>query len=200
MRRKVCYQNGSVFPDERTKKWYFRWREKVDGKTKRRAELIGTFRQFPTKTSALRAAEPMRARLNKDVEPSNPTRITVAQVVEKYIADEIPERYSTRKAYLCNLQNHIVPKWGDREIASIKPNEAEVWLKSIKYSPKTKTHLRNLLRLLVNSAMRRGYIELGRNPIELVRVAQATSRKQRTIITMAEFALVLTIMHLTHNA
>lgn len=189
--RRTRYQQGSVFLDERTDRWYFRWRERIDGKVKRRAVFVGTLRDYPNETRALRAAEPLRAKLNRDATPGEKPSVTVREVAELYTAEEMPQRYATRSAYTNNLQNHILPKWGGRAIASLRPMEVEEWLKGLSFAPKTKTHLRNMLRLLINSAMRRGFIDIARNPMELVRVLGANKRKRPRVLTMAEFSKVL---------
>lgn len=95
---------------------------------------------------------------------SEPRMKSLEAVAQRYIADEIPERFATRKAYLCNLRNHILPRWGNYELIMIQPAEVEAWLKGLRFSPKTKVHLRNLLRILVDSAMRRGWLQVGQKP------------------------------------
>ncbi len=190
MRQRTRYQRGSVYLDKRSGHWFYRWREKTETGLRHRAEFIGTLKQIPTKTRAWRAADELRARANSKVEPLSPANITVQEVADRYIADEIPQR--SKQMYLCNLYNHVLPKWGEREIASVLPSEVEMWLKGMSFAPKTKTHLRSMLRLLVDCAMRRGYISLARNPIELVRIKGATSRKQRRmVLSMDEFKQVL---------
>lgn len=189
--RRTRYQHGCVFLDKRTDRWYFRFRERVNGKVRRRAVFVGTLRQYPTETRALRAAEPLRSKMNRGDEPAARPAVTVNDVAALYMAEEMPERYSTRAAYLNNLHNHILPKWGTREIGSLRPMEVEQWLKDLTFAPKTKAHLRNMMRLLINTAMRRGFLEIARNPMELVRILGATKRKRRRVLTMAEFAKVL---------
>jgi integrase len=189
--RRTRYQRGSVFLDERTDRWYFRWRERVNGKVCRRAVFVGTLKQYPNETRALRAAEPLRARMNREDTPGERPSVTVREVAAQYTADEMPQRFSTRAAYTNNLENHILPKWGERPIASLRPMEVEDWLKGLVFAPKTKAHLRNMLRLLINSAMRRGYIDIARNPMELVRILGVTKRKRPRVLTMVEFAKVL---------
>ena len=50
------------------------------------------------------------------------------------------------------------------------------WLRQLRLSPKSKSHVRNLLRVLVEYAMWSGLLEISRNPIDLVVVKGATTR------------------------
>jgi integrase len=53
----------------------------------------------------------------------------------------------------------------------------EQWLKTIELAPKTKGNIRNVMAVIFNCAMRWGLIDLGVNPIALVRV-KGISRRQ----------------------
>ena len=91
-------------------RWFFRWRENVDGDTVRRAVLVGTKEEFRTKARAMKAAEPFRIAANAGAEPPAPEVITVNAIVSKYIEEKMPQRFSTRSAYMSNLKNYILPK------------------------------------------------------------------------------------------
>src|SRR6266487_2238582 len=65
-----------------------------------------------------------------------------------YLAEEIPERISTASRYRCWLKNHVEPKWRDYPIEQIKPLLVEDWLKKLNLAPKSKSHLKNLMRVL----------------------------------------------------
>jgi hypothetical protein len=92
-RRRKRYQEGSVVLDPRTQTWSFRYRD-TDGK--RKAERIGTLKQYPTKASAKRAAEPMRLRINS---PKESPSITLERVAQRYILERMPTRHSTHRGY-----------------------------------------------------------------------------------------------------
>ena len=66
------------------------------------------------------------------------------------------------------LHNYVLPEWGDKSVKDLQPRPVELWLRSVALSPKSKTHVRNMLHLLVDFAMWSGVLELSRNPIELV--------------------------------
>lgn len=188
--RRTRYQEGTVHLDKRHGMWRFRWWDRSSGKAVRHSINIGTLRQLPTKAKALRVAMVQRGKINAEVAP-NALVVTLQMVAEMYMAEDMPQRFSTRKGYLAKLQNHILPRWGETCLAGIQAADVERWLAGLPYAPKTKVHIRNLLRILIDSAMRRGLIQLGRNPIELVRIRDATRRKRGRVLSSVELQLLL---------
>jgi integrase len=193
------YQGGSVVLDPRTNIWYFRWRE-ADGR--RRAFRIGPLSQYPNKTKAQLAAEPARSKINSQAELP-PGAMTVSHVCERYIRERMPERYSTRRMYLCNLNNHVLPRWGDLPIASLlRPYDIELWLRQLELSPKTKNNLKSLLSMVIDCAMLWEYLPIGRNPLRgsgargdrgLLTIRGASKRQKRLgrILSFEEFDRLL---------
>ena len=94
--------------DAKSKTWFFRYY--VDGK--RRAERIGTKKEFPTKAQVMQAAEPMRSRFFVQGEPK-PTPLSLATVWQGYAKEKMPERASTKRGYLIWVNNYILPRWGE---------------------------------------------------------------------------------------
>lgn len=189
MRRVKGYQEGYIQKDKRSKAWYFRWRE--DGKN--RSKNIGTFQQYPTKEAAQRAAVPIRAVANRDEVLAAPKGggLTFGKVIDAYIVDDLPQRHSTRRGYLAKLQVHVRPRWGEVEMNSVAPMEFETWLKGLELSSKSKTHLRSMLHILFDSAMRRGWLETKRNPMELVRIAGGGRKKKARGMTLIQWKALL---------
>ena len=177
------YQHGSLQLDSRKNGpsvWVYRWREYLPGgKMQRRGELIGTVEQYPTKADALKASEHLRLAANSD----NPTArtITFGALLDRYASEEMPERHSTNLAYRSYIETHIRPKWANvplgKLVAKGAPFTLEEWLKSLDLAPKTKGNIRNVMTVIFNCAMRWGIIELGTNPMSLVRV-KGISRRQ----------------------
>src|SRR5438309_8996192 len=99
-------------------------------------------------------------------------------VIRRYLAEEIPERISTASRYRCWLKNHVEPKWRDHPVEQIKPLLVEDWLKKLNLAPKSKSHLKNLMRVLFNAAMRWELISYQLNPMSLVRVKDGSKRKR----------------------
>jgi integrase len=160
--------------------WVYRWREYgVNGKMNRRGEMVGTIDQYPTKAEALRACEHLQLTANSE----NPTSraIGFGALLDRYIAEEMPERHSTKLAYRSYIETHIRPKWADWTLRKLTskgtPFTIEQWLKTLALAPKTKGNIRNVMAVIFNCAMRWGLLDLGVNPVALVRV-KGISRRQ----------------------
>jgi integrase len=175
-------RNGSVVLDKRGKTWNFYWWE--DGK--RRSKVLG---KFPTKTAAWNAAQSLRDTAKRQPKAAVPT---VATLVERYREEKMPQRASTRRGYETWLNNHLVPKWGDCRLTELQARPVEMWLDSLTLAPKSKVHIRGLLHVLWDYAMWRGDIPTARNPMELVRVKNASQRIRKTpSLTVEQFQLLL---------
>jgi integrase len=94
----------------------------------------------------------------------------------------------TRQGYNTWLNQHIIPKWGDCRIQELQARPVDLWLQSLALAPKSKTHIRGLIRALWDFAMWRGDVPTQRNPMELVRIKGATKRvKNPRSLTVEEF-------------
>jgi integrase len=176
-------KQGRVVLDKRIKAWnFFFWES-----GKRRSKKIGTVRQFPTKAAAWQAAKPLRDALeNKTI--SAPSNGTVNTLVEQYRTEKMPRRAMTRQGYNTWLNHYVMPKWGDRSIQELQARPVDLWLQSLELAPKSKVHIRGLVRILWDFAMWRGDIPTQRNPMELVTIAGATKRvRGKRSLTVDEF-------------
>jgi integrase len=73
-------------------------------------------------------------------------------------------------------------------VNELQPRDIELWLRSLALSPKSKAHIRGMLRIIVDFAMWAGMLEVSRNPIELVVVKGCTKRtRQSRSLTVEEF-------------
>ena len=73
-------------------------------------------------------------------------------------------------------------------LSDVQARPVELWLSSLKLSPKSKVHIRGTLSILWDFAMWRGDVVTQRNPMELVTVKGATKRTQKPrSLTVAEF-------------
>ena len=191
MKRAARVNQGSVVFNRRFGTWNFLWCERGH----RRSKVIGTVKQFPTKASAWQAAAPLRRRLEQAVEvmeASDESALTVEALIENYRIERMPRRAMTRQGYNTWLKNHIIPRWGDCRIQQLQARPVDLWLRSLELSPKSKVHIRGLLRLLWEFAMWRGDVPTQRNPMELVTVKGATKRVKRPrSLTVEEFPLLL---------
>jgi integrase len=70
----------------------------------------------------------------------------------------------------------------------LQARAVELWLELLPLAPKSKVHVRGLIRALWDHAMWRGDVAVQRNPMELVRIKGATKRmRQPRSLTVEEF-------------
>ena len=95
--------------------WALRYREAdPSGGMKRRSVTVGTVKEFPTKSHALKAAISWTFAMN--AESPKGLSVTFGAVIRRYLAEEIPERHSTASRYRSWLKIHIEPKWRDHSL------------------------------------------------------------------------------------
>lgn len=184
------YQNGTIYLDRRINTWYFRWRD--ESKT-RRAERLGTLADIPTKAKAMRVAEGFRLTIN--AEASNKPPVQFEAVARKYMVERMPKRYTTADGYRNNLESHIIPKWGRVELKDIKPLAVDRWFSSLPYAPKTKSHIKGVMRQVFEYAMLCDLFDAQRNPMDFVRIERGTMRQtEPRVLTPAEFSTLLQLL------
>lgn len=173
--RRVRYQSGSLelLTGVKEDVWTFRYYgEGPDGRRRYRRLRVGTRNEYPTRTAAQKAVDALRCTINNQ---SLQTRsFSFGALIERYLREELPERFSTRVSYSSLLRRWIKPKWGDALLEEIKPMDVEHWLRPLPIAPKTKVNIRNLMHLLFECARRWDLTD--RNPVELVR--QGGKRRQ----------------------
>jgi len=185
-------RSGSVVLDKRIKTWnFFYWDNGV-----RRSKKIGTTKEYPTKASAWRSAQGLRqmaenqAKVSNEVPAVNNT--TVKTLVELYRTEKMPKRAMTRQGYNTWLNHYIVPTWGDCGLQELQARPVDLWLQSLSLAPKSKVHIRGLVRVLWEFAMWRGDVSIQRNPMELVTIKGASKRiRQPRSLTVEEFQQLL---------
>jgi integrase len=177
-------RQGSVVLEKRSKTWnFFFW-----DAGKRHSKKIGTKSQYPTKASAWRAAKTLRHAVENENHINRNNTPTVSTLVEQYRAEKMPARVDTRRSYDSWIKLHILPKFGHCALSELQARPVELWLNSLALSPKSKAHIRGLLRTLWEFAMWRGDIPTQRNPIELVTIKNVTKRtRQPRSLTVEEF-------------
>lgn len=184
------YQRGTVEFHAKTRKYYFRYR---DADRRRRSALLGTADELSSAAKLKRATDQMRAEVNAKRESLN-NGMLMSELIEKYRADRMPARQSTARGYNSKLNNHIIPRWGNVPVAKMIESAYEVdqWLKTFDGSPKSKVHLRGLLSILIEYAMLMRVVPVGRNPMELVRIEDASRRrKEPRVLSFDEFVKLL---------
>ena len=100
----------------------------------------------------------------------------------------MPDRTSTRRGYEAWITGHVLPVWSAQPITAVQPRPVELWLQGLTLAPKSKAHIRGILRSLWEFAMWRGDVSAVRNPMELVRLSGANRPvKPRRFLTVEEF-------------
>src|SRR5260221_9787952 len=182
------YQFGSLQRKARKQGpdvWVLRfYRLQPDGTKSYASQMLGTVEQYPTRPLAWKAAEAQRLEAN----PDNPggQAVTFGALIDRYMAENLPQRHSTRKAYSVYLKRHIKPKWASYRISDVKPFAVGEWLKPLALAPKSKVHIRNLMRILFDHAMLWELIEVTANPMRLVKVKDASKRQEEPVVLTKE--------------
>lgn len=193
------YQRGSVQLKERANGpdvWTFRYMEG----SQRRSTILGDKKKFPTKALAEKEADKLRAEV-ADLSRS----LNIAEAIRKYKLEDMPQRESTKRSYISNLE-HIRKRWGKMAAAAMARDimEVEKWLNGLKrqdgqpMSKKTLHNLKAQLHVLFESIIRWGGLELQRNPMDLLRIkVKAPTRKMRkvqVIVSVEQFEAILLIV------
>jgi hypothetical protein len=104
----------------------------------------------------------------------------------------MPARYTTRRSYNVWLDRYVLPRWGSGPITDVQAQPAELWLKGLKLSARSKADIRSLVRRLWDCAMWRGDVPAQRNPMELVRIPGSSKRtRQPRVLTVEEYRSLL---------
>jgi integrase len=114
--------------------------------------------------------------------------VTINALWGRYIEQELSVRPSTRRSYLSTFNRWIRPRWGDYLLDDVRAVAVETWLRPLALAPKSKTHIRNLMHLLYQTARRWELVD--RNPIELVRQGSRRLGIPR-VLTAEEIRLLL---------
>jgi integrase len=169
--------------------WEFRYYEtNPEGKRIRRSMILGEQALYRTEAEARKATQTLLMQLNEEAPRAEMEAPTFGALLDKYIEHELPERYSTRSSHLSNIRKHIRPRWNEQPVNKMKPMAMELWLRDLPLAPKSKVHIRSLMHLVLKCAERWGVIEIGKNPVTLVRVKNASKRLKRPqILEVAQF-------------
>jgi integrase len=188
------YQHGSIRKVLRAKgfAWEYRYYVDEDGKRKLKAQTFDG-RLYRTETDVRRAVDSQLHELNKTSGYSPALVVTFGFLLDRYIAEEIPSRKSTRDSYMSLIKNHLRPRWESILLADIKSSLIHTWFQSLKLSPISKGHIRALMHRLFDLAALWEYLSPEwRNPIEIVKVRNVSKRtKESVVLTPAQFKEVL---------
>ena len=172
--------------------WEFRYYEtEPDGGRRRKSIIVGSVADLPTESAARQSSvvRSLLLRINAE-RPHHRLRPPLfGDVIARYEKEEMPERHSTKTSYVSHIKNHIRPRWGDVSIDAIRAMAVEDWLRGLPLAPKTKSHVRGLMHVIFQCALR--WELTGNNPLKLVRVRDATKRLAAPrVLTTDEFCRI----------
>lgn len=179
--RRTRHARGTITLDKRESGdhvWSFRYKDEGG---KYRKVSFATIKDYPTKSKARIEADRLRL-AEKYITHTKALREgqkTFGQLVFKYKHESMPARFSTRHSYKSWLDVHIAPQWENHFIDDVDAVAVEQWLKDSTLAPKSKAHLKGLMTILFNHAMKWKWIPLERNPMELVQIKGGTRRRSR---------------------
>jgi integrase len=157
--------------------WVLRYRETLaDGSKRAPGLIVGSIEKYPTESRARTASMSLLLSINQKKTEGVP--VPFGAGIERYLAQELPERNSTASRYRSWLKNYVKLKSAECSLDEIKPLAVEDWLKRLTVAPKSKSHLKNLMRVLLNAAMRWELISYQLYPMSLVRVKDGSKRKR----------------------
>jgi integrase len=190
------FQYGSLRLRKRERSadvWEFRYYETSPaGDRVRQSMILGDRDLYPTEADARRATQRQLMQLNDESPRSEVDAPTFGALLDRYIEHELSVRYSTRKSHLSNIRKHIRPRWSEYPVNKMKPMAMEQWLHGLPLAPKSKTHIRGLMHVVLKCAERWGVIEIGKNPVALVRVKDASKRLKRPkVLEVGQFVEML---------
>lgn len=189
------YQQGTIELKQRARGpriWQFRWRDKTG---KRLSEDIGTEVEYRNRSAVEKCSKVAYLRIKINDESKSIPVEKFGVVLERYVREEMPKRFSTGHSYLSYINNHIRPKWGEYSLAEVKPLAVRDWLRGVKdkkgkhpLASKTRGHIKGLMHRIFDCAMLWEYLPPDRNPMSLVRIEGTTKRRKKPrILTPKEF-------------
>jgi integrase len=188
MKRKQ-HQKGTVTLQSRIgvpDVWVFRYSEGG----KRRAQILGDIKALPTKSLAEVEADKYRPTIAHSSHSMN-----IGEAVEKYLKEAThvrPHEVANKKSLLYSFRS----RWGAETASYIQRHliEVELWLNTLEkrkgglYSQKSKRLIKGEMHCLFESIMRRGGMDIQRNPISLIRIkGDPRKTRQQTILTVEQY-------------
>src|ERR1700722_6097231 len=133
MFRRTRYQQGMLSRVKRKHGpdcWAFRWWDiDASGMRVRRTKTLGSVKEYPTETSAMKAVEALRITINEEQPESSGQPVTVGALISHFKQHELGpiekdeeeegRSYSTRVTYIDILDTYVLPKWGDVELRKV---------------------------------------------------------------------------------
>ena len=192
------FQRGSlILRGKRQRVWVARWWEdviQVNGKLGRirRADVLGTLAELPTRRKALQVLSDRLDPVNRGSQKPQST-LSLDQFVEKWEPVILPTlKYSTRKHYQYLLKVHVLPEFGKFQLREITREAIQSFLigkLQSGLSGKTVTHLRCALSGVLGTAEEWGYVT--DNVALKTKLPRREGRPERPVLTVEQIRLLI---------
>ena len=172
------YQRGQLSSVEGN--WIARWREDIiaskgEVRRVRRKETIGTVKQYPTKRLAQRELDRRLQEVNAEDYRPRPQAI-FAEFAERWMESVMKQhKPSSQSSEKSDLSRILVPHFGPMSLKDITAEAVQVFVTSLKGSPKTARNLICTMRIVWNKAKEWGYIS--HDPFQGLRFPEASKGK-----------------------
>jgi integrase len=179
--------------------WEIRFVDHTPGNPKRPRFLVGPLASFPTPAAASRAAQPIRDTFNRSGgNPLLTSRRTFGDLIDRYLAEELPPSHSAQRGYKKMIRCHIRPRWGTTPIAGVKAQEVRAWLRELELldggvmSSRYRGHLHDMMRRLFRCGMLWEWVAAETNPMSLFSLEGSTKRESEPgILSVEQFQRIL---------
>lgn len=155
------YQRGQLSSNGGS--WIARWREDIvasNGETRRvrRKETIGTVKEYPTKRLAQRELDRRLKEVNAENYRPRP-QATFAEFSRRWM-DTVMKQHkpSSQSSETSEINRILVPYFGPKSLRDITAETVQVFVTSLKGSPKTARNLICTMRLVWKTAQAWGYV------------------------------------------
>ncbi len=182
------YKEGYLRRVKRSKGFAWEFRVNVAGEGTKYLTLSGA--EYPSEKAARLKLQSLLLKVNEGNVANYVQVVTFGSLLDRYIEEELPaNKASTRGSYTSLIETHIRPRWAAVPIAEMKANAVKLWLLELPLAPLTRGHIRSLMHKLFDLAMLWEYIDVGRNPIQLVKVRGVTKREKDVVILSTDQAV-----------
>lgn len=122
------------------------------------------------------------------VDPSEGRRTTVAAFADQWVAAQ-PWRSATRERTESTLRTHVLPRFGDRPIGSLRPTELQSWARGLEenLAPGTVEAVVRTVRTMMSAAVDDGV--LARSPASSIKLRRREG-VMRTPLSVAEVRML----------
>lgn len=138
--------------------------------------------EYPTEREAQLKLQPLLRKVNEGTVANVLEPVYFGSLLDRFIEEELPPKKSSQQSYLSLIKVHIRPKWGAMLIEKMKPADIKRWINELPLAPLSKGHIRSLMHKLFDLAQLWEYVEVGRNPIQLVQVRGVTKREKDVVV------------------